>query len=52
MPAQSEAQRRFIYGNKGAAFAKAHHFDNAGKLPERVGKKHGRAKLIEEASKK
>lgn len=39
MPAKSEAQRRFIYGVKGKAFAKAHHFDNPGKLPARVGKK-------------
>ena len=36
MPAKSEAQRRFIYGVKGAKFAKAHHFDNSGKLPARV----------------
>ena len=39
MPAKSEAQRRFIYATKGAKFAKAHHFDNKGKLPARVGKK-------------
>lgn len=39
MPAKSEAQRRFIFGVKGAKFARAHHFDNPGKLPERVGKK-------------
>lgn len=39
MPAKSEAQRRFIYGTKGAAFAKAHHFDNKGKLPAHANKR-------------
>jgi hypothetical protein len=39
MPAKSEAQRRFIYGVKGKKFAKAHHFDNKGKLPAKVSKK-------------
>jgi DNA-binding sugar fermentation-stimulating protein len=36
MPARSNAQRRFIYGVKGKKFAEEHHFDNPGKLPERV----------------
>ena len=36
MPAKSEAQRAWIYANKGAAWAKAHDFDNKGKLPKRV----------------
>jgi hypothetical protein len=44
MPAKSESQRRFIYGVKGAKFAKKHHFDNKGKLPERVGKKKAKGK--------
>jgi len=35
MPAVSEAQRRWAYANKGAAWAKEHHFDNKGKLPAR-----------------
>lgn len=39
MPAKSQAQRAWIYANKGAAFAKAHGFDNKGKLPAHVGKK-------------
>ena len=39
MSAKSEAQRRYIYAVKGTKFAKAHHFDNKGKLPARVGKK-------------
>lgn len=44
MPAKSQAQRRFIYGVKGKKFAEAHHFDNKGKLPARVGKKKPKAK--------
>jgi hypothetical protein len=36
MPAESEAQRRWAYGAKGKAWAEAHHFDNAGKLPQRA----------------
>ena len=36
MPAVSQKQRAFIYATKGPAFAKVHHFDNPGKLPERV----------------
>lgn len=39
MPAKSEAQRRFIYGVKGKAFAEAHGFDNKGKLPMKTKKK-------------
>lgn len=35
-PARSEAQRRWAFGVKGAKWAKAHHFDNKGKLPKRV----------------
>jgi hypothetical protein len=37
MPAESEAQRKWAFGAKGAAWAKKHHFDNKGKLPEHVG---------------
>lgn len=33
MPAVSESQRRYLYATKGAAWVKAHHFDNAGPLP-------------------
>lgn len=39
MPAKSQAQRRFIYGKFGKAFAKRHHFDNKGKLPAKAKKK-------------
>ena len=36
MPAVSEAQRRYLNATKGHSWVKAHHFDNAGKLPSRV----------------
>lgn len=36
MPAESQAQRAFLYATKGAAWVKAHHFDNKGPLPARV----------------
>jgi hypothetical protein len=39
MPAHSEAQRRLLYAKFGAAWAKRHHFNNKGKLPEHVHKK-------------
>jgi hypothetical protein len=35
MPARSEAQRRWAFANKGAAWARKHHFDNKGPLPKR-----------------
>jgi hypothetical protein len=35
MPAKSQAQRRWAFGVKGKKWAKAHHFDNKGKLPKR-----------------
>lgn len=47
MPAKSQAQRRWAFGVMGEAWAKAHHMDNAGKLPARakaVKKKKGKAK--------
>ena len=44
MPAQSQAQRAWAFGVMGAAWAKAHHFDNEGKLPARVAKKKKRKK--------
>ena len=50
MPAKSEAQRRFIYGVKGKAFAEAHHFDNKGKLPAHVGKTKAK-KVVKRRSK-
>jgi hypothetical protein len=37
MPVKSEAQREFLNATKGHAWVKRHHFDNKGKLPERVG---------------
>jgi hypothetical protein len=42
MPARSQAQRRWAYGVKGAAWAKRHHFNNKGKLPKRVRKRKRR----------
>lgn len=36
MPAESEAQRRFLNAKFGHAWVKEHHFDNKGSLPERV----------------
>lgn len=39
MPARSQAQRAYLYSRFGAAWVKAHGFDNPGKLPARVGKK-------------
>lgn len=44
MPAKSEAQRRYIYAKKGAAWAKAHGYNNKGKLPARKTKKGKRRK--------
>lgn len=42
MPARSQAQREFIFATKGKKWAKEHHFDNKGKLPEKVAKKKRR----------
>ncbi len=39
MPAKSQAQRAYLYANKGKAWVKAHGYDNKGKLPKRVKKK-------------
>lgn len=39
MPAKSQAQRRYLAAKFGTAWMHAHHFDNPGKLPARVGKK-------------
>lgn len=44
MPAKSQSQRAYIYATKGKAFAKAHHFDNKGKLPVHVKTKSGKPK--------
>ena len=39
MPVRSQAQRGYLYAHFGSAWVKAHHFDNAGKLPKHVKKK-------------
>ncbi len=38
MPAKSQAQRALLYSKFGAAWVKAHGFDNKGKLPKHVKK--------------
>jgi len=38
MPAVSSQQQRWAFGVKGAAWARAHHFDNPGKKPRKVKK--------------
>jgi hypothetical protein len=35
MPAKSQAQRRWAFGVKGPTWARAHGYDNKGKLPKR-----------------
>ena len=37
MPAKSEAQRKCLNAKFGHKWVKKHHFDNPGKLPEKVG---------------
>jgi hypothetical protein len=44
MPAKSQAQRKWAFAVKGAKWAKAHHFDNPGKLPKRVKKKKAKSR--------
>jgi hypothetical protein len=34
MPAKSQRQRAWAFANKGAGWAKKHHFNNKGKLPK------------------
>ena len=36
MPAKSQAQREALNAKFGHAWVKRHHFDNKGKLPQRV----------------
>lgn len=43
-PAKSQAQRAYIFAVKGKKWAKAHHFDNKGKLPARAKKRKSRKK--------
>lgn len=51
MPAESEAQRGFLYATKGEAWVKKHHFDNAGKLPKRVKKNSTKTQVKEHMDK-
>ena len=41
-PAKSEQQRKWAFGAKGEKWARKHHMDNAGKLPEKKSKKKKR----------
>lgn len=41
MPAKSQKQRAWAFAVKGAAWARAHHFDTKGKLPKRAKRKKG-----------
>ena len=43
MPAKSQKQRRWAFGVMGPRWARAHGYDNKGKLPKRV-KKRGKKK--------
>lgn len=43
MPAKSEAQRRKLNAMFGHEWVKRHHFDNRGKLPEKLGDKMKRS---------
>jgi hypothetical protein len=44
MPATSQAQRELLNAKFGHKWVQAHHFDNKGKLPEKVRKKKPSAK--------
>lgn len=51
MPAKSQAQRGYLAANFGIKWMKEHHFDNKGKLPYKVGKKHP-AKTVKKRGRK
>jgi len=42
MPAESQAQRGFLYATFGPEWVRKHHFDNPGPLPEHVRQAGGR----------
>jgi hypothetical protein len=44
MPAKSQAQREYLNAHFGHAWVKKHHFDNKGKLPQRVSKARKRVR--------
>jgi hypothetical protein len=52
LPAKSEAQRRLLNAKFGHAWVKAHHFDNKGNLPAKVGKKKAAPKVKHKGKKK
>lgn len=50
MPATSQAQRAWAFGNKGGAWARKHHFDTKGKLPRYAPKHKGKAKTRDDVT--
>jgi len=52
MPAESEAQRRYLFAKFGAAWVKRHGFDNKGPLPMHVKSKPNRQRLAESLAQK
>lgn len=51
MPAKSAAQRRWAFGAMGEAWARKHHFDTKGKLPEHANSKKRARKALRAAMK-
>lgn len=45
MPSKSQSQRAWAFGVKGPAWAKEHHFDNPGKLPQHVKHQAGKTNV-------
>lgn len=52
MPAKSEAQRRYLNARFGHAWVMAHHFDNSGRLPERMNPIQNGREVVKKAKKK
>ena len=52
MPAKSEAQRRYLNRRFGHQWVVAHGYDNAGKLPAKVGRGKVKKKTLKKGRKK
>ena len=52
MPAKSQKQRAWAFGVKGPAWAKKHHMDNKGPLPEKVSGGIGKALMSRKRNKR
>ena len=52
MPARSQAQREYLNAKFGHAWVVKHGFDNKGKLPAHVAKKHGRGSVLAELNRR